>query len=238
MRRIICWLATVSTLVVLTGCYGGSVVKENSEMSRQEFMECAKEEAAIPTEAEVLAMRDVVLENMAEDDIARLKNTVKKANLAMEGDYLNGNTLEKMEDPESLAWNYIDELGEIHIGWAYNTEDLQWKTAYNLSDEEFNKMYGQRVFAYNEVNGEVFIEHMTEIRDSIYNESLKKDFDSLIWNMEQAMETHDVEYMYQIYRIFHDMDYFLLRYGISEMAEYVSDLSTVAKYYGVLEVYS
>lgn len=125
MRRIICWLATVSTLVVLTGCYGGSVVKENSEMSRQEFMECAEEEAAIPTEAEVLAMRDVVLENMAEDDIARLKNTVKKANLAMEGDYLNGNTLEKMEDPESLAWNYIDELGEIHIGWAYNTEDLQ-----------------------------------------------------------------------------------------------------------------
>lgn len=238
MRRIICWLATVSTLVVLTGCYGGSVVKENSEMSRQEFMECAEEEAAIPTEAEVLAMRDVVLENMAEDDIARLKNTVKKANLAMEGDYLNGNTLEKMEDPESLAWNYIDELGEIHIGWAYNTEDLQWKTAYNLSDEEFNKKYGQRVIAYNEVNGEVFIEHMTEIRDSIYNESLKKDFDSLIWNMEQAMETHDVEYMYQIYRIFHDMDYFLLRYGISEMAEYVSDLSTVAKYYGVLEVYS
>lgn len=237
MRRIICWLATVSTLVVLTGCYGGSVVKENSEMSRQEFMECAEEEAAIPTEAEVLAMRDVVLENMAEDDIARLKNTVKKANLAMEGDYLNGNTLEKMEDPESLAWNYIDELGEIHIGWAYNTEDLQWKTAYNLSDEEFNKKYGQRVIAYNEVNGEVFIEHMTEIRDSIYNESLKKDFDSLIWNMEQAMETHDVEYMYQIYRIFHDMDYFLLRYGISEMAEYVSDLSTVAKYYGVLEVY-
>ena len=79
---------------------------------------------------------------------------------------------------------------------------------------------------------------MTEIRDSIYNESLKKGFDSLIWNMEQAMETHDVEYMYQIYRIFHDMDYFLLRYGISEMAEYVSDLSTVAKYYGVLEVYS
>ena len=207
-------------------------------MSRQEFMECAEEEAAIPTEAEVLAMRDVVLENMAEDDIARLKNTVKKANLAMEGDYLNGNTLEKMEDPESLAWNYIDELGEIHIGWAYNTEDLQWKTAYNLSDEEFNKKYGQRVIAYNEVNGEVFIEHMTEIRDSIYNESLKKDFDSLIWNMEQAMETHDVEYMYQIYRIFHDMDYFLLRYGISEMAEYVSDLSTVAKYYGVLEVYS
>lgn len=51
------------------------------------------------------------------------------------------------------------------------------------------------------------------------------------------METHNVEYMYQIYRIFHDMDYFLLRYGISDMEVYVSDLSTVAKYYGVLEVY-
>ena len=87
------------------------------------------------------------------------------------------------------------------------------------------------------INGEVFIEHMTEIKESIYNEALKKDFDALIWNMEQAIETHDVEYMYQIYRIFHDMDYFLLRYGITAMAGYVSDYSTVAKYYGVLEVY-
>lgn len=237
MRRKICLLAVMGTLVVLSGCSGGPVVKENSEMTQQESMVDDKEEVVTPTEAEVLAMRNVVLENMAEDDITRLKNVVKKANLAMERDYLYGNKLEHMEDPESLTWNYIDELGEIHIGWAYNTEDLQWKTAYNLSDEEFNKKYGKHVIAYNEVNGEVFIEHMTEIKDSIYNEALKKDFDALIWNMEQAKETHDVEYMYQIYRIFHDMDYFLLRYGISDMAGYVRDFSTIGKYYGVLEVY-
>lgn len=237
MRRKICLLVTWGSLAVLTGCSGGPVVKENSELVKQESMAKVKEVVVAPTEAEVLAMREVALENMKEDDINYLKNMVKKANLSMERDYLYGNDLENMEDPEALAWNYIDKLGEIHIGWAYNTEDLQWKTAYNLSDEEFYKKYGQRVVAYNEVNGEVFIEHMTKIRDTIYNEALKKDFDALIWNMEQAMETHDVEYMYQIYRIFHDMDYFLLRYGISAMAGYVSDFSTVAKYYGVLEIY-
>lgn len=237
MRRKICLLVIVGTLAVLSGCSGGPVVKENSELVQPGSMTEVKEEVVAPTEAEVLAMREVVLKDMKEDNVTYLKNVVKKANLAMEHDYLYGNDLENMEDPESLTWNYIDELGEIHIGWAYNTDDLQWKTVYNLSDEEFNKKYGQHVIAYNEVNGEVFIEHMTKIRDTIYNEALKKDFEALIWNMEQAMETHNVEYMYQIYRIFHDMDYFLLRYGISDMAGYVSDLSTVAKYYGVLEVY-
>ncbi len=237
MRRKICLLVMLGACAVLSGCSGGPVVKENSELAQQESMTVVKETVVVPTEAEVLAMREVVLANMKEDDITHLKNMVRKANLAMERDYLYGNGLENMEDPESLTWNYIDKLGEIHIGWAYNTDDLQWKAGYNLSDEEFYKKYGQRVIAYNEVNGEVFIEHMTEIRDTIYNEALKKDFDALIWNMEQAMETHDVEYMYQIYRIFHDMDYFLLRYGISAMAGYVSDFSTVAKYYGVLEIY-
>ena len=237
MRRKICLLVILGSLAILSGCSEGPVVKVNSELAKQESMTAVKEAVVAPTEAEVLAMREVVLENMTEENIAHLKNVVKNANHAMEHDYLYGNQLENMEDPESLVWNYIDELGKIHIGWAYNTDDLQWKTVYNLTDEEFYKQYGQRVIAYNDVNGEVFIEHMTKIRDTIYNEVLKKDFEALIWNMEQAMETHNVEYMYQIYRIFHDMDYFLLRYGISDMEVYVSDLSTVAKYYGVLEVY-
>lgn len=237
MRRIICLIVILIILVGLVGCSEGPIVKENSEMTQQESIVDAKEEVVVPTEAEVLAMRKVVLENMAEDDITHLINVVKSTNLSMERDYLYGNNLENMEDPESLTWNYIDNVGEIHVGWAFNTDDLKWKTMYNLSDEEFYKQYGQRVIAYNDVNGEVFIEHMTEIKETIYNEALKKDFDALIWNMEQAIETHDVEYMYQIYRIFHDMDYFLLRYGITAMAGYVSDYSTVAKYYGVLEVY-
>ena len=190
-----------------------------------------------PTEEDVLAKQSEVLAGMDEDAISRLKKVVKSANLSIERDYLYGKKLREMEDPESLCWNYIDELGEIHIGWAYNTEDLARKALLNLSDEEFNERYGSKVVDYNNVDGATFIVHMTEIKDTIANEDLQKDFDALIWNMQQAMETHEVDYLYQIYRIFHDMDYYLLRYGPRAMAGYVSDMSTVKKYYGVLEAY-
>lgn len=35
----------------------------------------------------------------------------------------------------------------------------------------------------------------------------------------------------------HDMDYFLLRYGLEDVGAYTQDKGTVAEYYGVLAVY-
>ena len=55
--------------------------------------------------------------------------------------------------------------------------------------------------------------------------------------MRQAKNTHDVQYIIDIYHIAHDMDYYLLRYGPEDMAGYVQDMSTINTYYGALEVY-
>ena len=38
----------------------------------------------------------------------------------MEHAYLYDDIFGKLEDPESLYWNYFDEKGEIQIGWAYD----------------------------------------------------------------------------------------------------------------------
>ena len=78
---------------------------------------------------------------------------------------------------------------------------------------------------------------MQEMQDSIEDELLKADFDHLIENMKLARETHDVTYVEQIYFILHDMDYYLLRYGPEDVGKYTRDDYTIAKYYGVLEVY-
>ncbi len=48
---------------------------------------------------------------------------------------------------------------------------------------------------------------------------------------------NDAEYVKQIYRILHDMDYFLLRYGPEDVGKYTKNDSTVRNYYGVLMVY-
>ena len=52
-----------------------------------------------------------------------------------------------------------------------------------------------------------------------------------------ARETHAMEHANNIYKKLHDLDYFLLRYGPTDMGVYVEDPSTVSKYYGTLSYY-
>ena len=44
-----------------------------------------------------------------------VKENIKVANQRMESAYLNENIFEKLEDTESLYWNYFDEKGDIPI---------------------------------------------------------------------------------------------------------------------------
>ena len=171
-----------------------------------------------PTEDEVLAMRENVTKGMSEEEIDRITENIKVANLALENAYLNDNLFKKLSDPENLYWNYIDEKGDIQIGWAGEENDTP-------------------MMAYNRFDAENFITLMDEMKNSLKTELLKQDFENLIENMKLAKETHNVKYVEEIYHILHDMDYFLFRYGIKDVGAYVQDKSTVSKYYGALEVY-
>ena len=68
-------------------------------------------------------------------------------------------------------------------------------------------------------------------------DELKKDFETIQDNLQNAESTHDVQYIEDLYKVVHDMDYYLLRYGPEDVAIYVDDSSTISKYYGVLNVY-
>lgn len=46
-----------------------------------------------------------------------------------------------------------------------------------------------------------------------------------------------MEYVNEIYKILHDLDYFLLRCGIEDVGKYTQDRGVVSKYYSVLTVY-
>lgn len=82
-----------------------------------------------------------------------------------------------------------------------------------------------------------FIELMREMKESVANEKLQDDLQQIIDATSQAATTHEMQYVYLIYRLLHDMDYYLLRYGLEDVGKYVKDISTVSKYYGVLSVY-
>ena len=59
----------------------------------------------------------------------------------------------------------------------------------------------------------------------------------IIDETRMAAETHEMEHANNVYKLLHDMDYYLLRYGPDNVGKYVQDISTVSKYYGVLSVY-
>ncbi len=191
----------------------------------------------VPTQAEVEKKRDEVLAGMEEEDIDRLKEAIKVENLALEHSFLWNNLEEKLSDPESLMWNLIDTTGYIQIGWGYDPEVYVEKKTDEMTMDEFLEKYGEPVMTDNDKDADAFCRQMEELKSTITNEALRKDFDHLISNMRLARETHDVTYIRNVHEILHDMDYYLLRYGPTEMGSYVSDLSLVSTYYGVLEVY-
>lgn len=193
-----------------------------------------------PTKEQVLAAREAVLEGMTTEQTERLTENIKVANIQMEQAYLYDNIFGRLEDQNSLYWNYFDQKGDIQIDWAYEgdyftAEEIQEKE--NLTKDEFYRKYGTPVIVYNRFDADNFIDLIAELRESVQNEQLREDLQNLIDETALAKDTHDMEHVNNIYKILHDMDYYLLRYGIEDVGIYVNDTSILSKYYGVLTVY-
>ena len=182
-------------------------------------------------------MRELVLDGMSDDEKERLTENIKVANLQMEYAYLNDNIFDKLSDKDSLYWNYFDQKGDIQIGWAYEGNKKTVMNEEGITESEFYQKYGEPVMEYNRFDGANFVELIQDMQKSVQNERLSADLQQLIDLTNLAIETHEVEYANEIYKILHDLDYFLLRYGIEDVGKYTKDGSVVAKYYGVLMVY-
>lgn len=167
-----------------------------------------------PSKEQVLAMRETVLEGMTEEEIERLTENIKVANLRLEAAYLNKNIFEKLSDKDSTYWNYFDQKGDIEI-----------------------EQNGEIVTVYNRFDAANFINLIEDMQNSVQNEMLYADLQQLIDLTLLAQETHEMEYANDIYKILHDMDYFLLRYGIEDVGAFAQDKGVVKKYYGALVVY-
>ncbi len=209
-------------------------MEENTEQ------ETAANELPVPSKEEVFAMRDSVLEGMSEEETARLKENIKVANLQMEKAYMYENLFDKLSDPDSLYWQYFDNAGDIQIGWWYNNAIYDMAIIMKnekLTEEEFYARQYEPGIVYNRFDADNFVTLIQDMQESVQDDRLIADLQQLIDLTESAAETHDVQYAVNIYKILHDMDYFLLRYGPEDIGKYTQDAGMLAKYYGVLCVY-
>lgn len=208
--------------------------------SNDERTEEEDSEPEPPEREEVLAARELALEDMSEEEAERLTENIKTTNLVLEQAYMYDNIFGKLEDKDSLYWNYFDQTGEIQIGWAYEG-DIDKKEVMeeeNLTEEEFYSKYGSPVVAENHYDAEAFAELLADMKSTVNNENLQDDLQQIIDNTKLAAETHEMEYANNIYKLVHDMDYFLLRYGPDDVGSYVQDKSMISRYYGTLSFYN
>lgn len=195
-----------------------SVQEEAEEAMAEEMPEAVEDmKRVIPSAEAVEKARELALEGMTEEEIKRLKENIKVANQAMERAYLNDNIFEQLSDKDSLYWNYFDQKGEIQIGWT-------------------NKGTAALI-TYNRFDADNFMALMEDMKSSMQNDELKACMDQLIQYTEEAKNTHEVEPARNIYKLLHDMDYYLLRYGPDDVAKYVKDASLIYTYYGTLPFY-
>ena len=195
-----------------------------------------REEHVMPTKEEVYAMRQRVLEGMTDEAVKTLTDNIKSANESLERSCIHGNLFERLSDPENLTWNLLEKTGEVQTDWAFE-DGMEYDRSSGLTYGEFGKKYGMPVMTDNQYDADDLIGIVQQMKDSLKNNLLKSDLENIIQNINYARETHDVEYVKKIYYALHDMDYFLLRYGIEDIGKHISDMSAVSAYYGALEVY-
>ena len=189
-----------------------------------------------PTETQVLAAREKALEGMTEKQIERLKLVVREANYEWEFDYLYRNVFAVLEDPDALYWNCFDQKGEIQIAWAVDGDiDMDAVCAdEGLTEDEFYAKYGTPVVSDNQYDTNDFTAILDELIAAVRNEDLKAALRYVRDEARLAADQHAVKHANNEYRALHDLDYFLLRYGPSDVGPYVKDDSTITKYYGTL----
>lgn len=73
-----------------------TIIESESQTTTEDINSIDDLEIQIPSKEEVLAMRELVLEGMTNEEIERLTENMKVANLRLESAYLNDNFMKNM----------------------------------------------------------------------------------------------------------------------------------------------
>lgn len=235
---LISYLITINNLSDGKELKESDLVSELSTLSEADTQENIQETSIpAPEKSTWEVMRKTALSGMTDDEIETLTSTIKKRNEALERRLTYENYEIALSNSSSLLWNEFMSTGEVQIGWFVDQNVLDDPVTKNMTKDELYQKYGEPIVTDNEYDGHSFISEMTELKNTVQNDELKKDFDHMIELMQSAMENRTVNDIMEIHKILHDMDYYLLRYAPDLYHGYTRDRSSLNKYYGSLYFY-
>lgn len=160
-------------------------IVSNGNVSEESGSDIAHAENYVPTEEDVLVARQQATEGMSQQQVERLTEVIKAANLWLEQRYMDENLFEKLSDPNSLYWNYFHQTGEIQIGWAVDGSidiDAVCKRE-KLSLEEFYASRKALIKLRNELTR--LYQMQCELRSAVQSDSEKAMVDALLEDLEK-----------------------------------------------------
>lgn len=198
---------------------GASAVRPSAPPAQENPEE--EEEKEPPAWDRIVSRRADAMYGVTAEQEREMQSYIEEFHVKMEFAAGTG-MLEDLQDPDSVAWNYFFETGDVLIGGNMEMTDQggQW----------FPLRY------HNEYSLEDHLETLERFKGYVQGERLKTDFDRMILCVKEIREEKSVDAVILLHELLHDLDIYFLRYGtISAIGQTVGENSE--EYYGVLRVY-
>ena len=157
-----------------------------------------------------ISARDKLFEGLCSEDIVKVSEQIRKAHWWIEFRLIGAYSWEH----DSLEWNNIDHTFDTY-------------TSYGITVK----------LAHLDYTGIECIESLKAIKEIVNNNYFSIDIDRAAGAMQDAIDNHDMQKLYEFHQIMHDLDYWLINYPLETFKSAPADWHGVYVYFGVLESY-
>lgn len=151
----------------------------------------------------------IILSGMSNTDIDILKRTIHNVH-------------------SSLEYHLVERVQIIK-----NANSIYWEP--EIKNEIFTQPNGEKVQSSGLWE---YRDSLQNIKELEINDDLKTIIEDVLFRLEQGMNNHDISECFEVHKILHDLDYWIINYPISSFKIAPADWSGINCYYRSIEKYS
>lgn len=163
-----------------------------------------------PTKERIVELQNQIFKNLSKKEIEEVQNTIRTAHVYME--YLLIDAVNLIKDPNSPYWE------QYNNGGSY--KDAITGVAVDVLDYCFNTR----------------LQELVKIKNIIKDEEIKKEFEKIIQEFENAMNNHELASCFKVHEFIHDYDYYAINYPAYYPTFPPADWEGIGVYFGHLKL--
>lgn len=160
----------------------------------------------VPNQEKCEKMQEKALNKLDKEEVYNVSKKLRDAHVTME--YLLIDGTNNLKESNSVYWNLYNNADTIT---EPNGEKLDF-----TNDRCFNAV----------------AENINKITEVVKDENIKKNFEEIFRRLQSAMENKDIAEMFEIHKIIHDYDYWIINYPAYFDTAPAPDWEGVETYFG------